>query len=774
MSDATLEAKITADFSDFTAQFQSGGAAMDEFASHASSLEQAYQSISSDALQAEANQETLTNALMGSSSAAEEASSSFGSIAGAMAAGVFGGFELGAVVDKLKDAFKEMTTGTFEWGEGLENLSISTGLSTDQLQTLQYAATVTGVNLDRLQMVVNRVDKAMLDFSQGNSDVTKAADLLHIDPSTWTDAYDAMTKLGDKVKEIGTLSQQQEAALQEFIGGRAGMQALPALEILKQAEQEARDAGIIKSREQIEADDQAAEAIHRVEAGVGSLWHDMGGFLSESILGWGQLVEKMGEASGEAAIAGSFASVAVPQAQQARAAMTTPMSAHAPGAHESKEAFQQEIADQKAAFADELAGAGDTAAAREHEQAELVDYLKGKEFEAALYSIDLSKEISTAKVAEAAAAKSAASEEASAENEAGEMIMANLRRTWNEHYELVEQAHRQEEELARATAEGEEQVDAAKFNLTRAQLAQELEQHKITKAQETQDLIAAENAEYAAKMQALDQELLMLDAGTAAFARAMAQRQALEIQHQTQQTQTETTGDKGNPLGQLGTSVTGQAEAAFTSLTTKAQTAQQFLHNIFTEITNDFIHLVVSMVTESTAFTAIETGLKTMFASVAPAASAALAASGVTTQALVLQKAGEAAASQFANVIATVPFPENLALAPGMAAAAFAQTEAYGVVGTADRGAYLSQDMPIFAHAREMVLPADISDKVLSGAGGGDTHNYNINLSHTIHAMDASSFEDFAGEHYDAIMKSVERGIRNAHPAAQAIARSHR
>ena len=76
------------------------------------------------------------------------------------------------------------------------------------------------------------------------------------------------------------------------------------------------------------------------------------------------------------------------------------------------------------------------------------------------------------------------------------------------------------------------------------------------------------------------------------------------------------------------------------------------------------------------------------------------------TQLNVTTDAGRAAAGAFASVMEVVPFPFNMALAPEMAAAAFAQTMAFG---SFEKGGVLDRDMLMLAHREEMVLPADLS-----------------------------------------------------------------
>jgi hypothetical protein len=89
--------------------------------------------------------------------------------------------------------------------------------------------------------------------------------------------------------------------------------------------------------------------------------------------------------------------------------------------------------------------------------------------------------------------------------------------------------------------------------------------------------------------------------------------------------------------------------------------------------------------------------------------------------------AGEGAAWAFASVLEALPFPANVAAAPGVAATQFAAIEAFGIP-KAMKGALLSQDMLVQAHAGELILPPALSSGVQSivknqsepGRGGGD------------------------------------------------------
>ncbi len=107
---------------------------------------------------------------------------------------------------------------------------------------------------------------------------------------------------------------------------------------------------------------------------------------------------------------------------------------------------------------------------------------------------------------------------------------------------------------------------------------------------------------------------------------------------------------------------------------------------------------------------------------------------GITGEIDVAKNAATDAAKVFHEVMEKIPWPVNIALAPISAAAVFAAEMAWGgkikssgggTVGdantssgdtaSAEQGGIMSADMPLFAHAKEMVLPAHIST-ALQGA----------------------------------------------------------
>ena len=151
--------------------------------------------------------------------------------------------------------------------------------------------------------------------------------------------------------------------------------------------------------------------------------------------------------------------------------------------------------------------------------------------------------------------------------------------------------------------------------------------------------------------------------------------------------------------------------------------------------------------------------------------------------------AGEAAAGAYAAE-AAIPIV-GPALAPAVAASAFAGTLA---VGMAQHGALVPEDMGIFAHAGEMILPEHISTPLqqaipaishfsaasrglatggaptgtsgatgLSGGrdGGGSSTSSMTHIS--VSALDSASLNSFLHRNQRSFISAVKGAVRNGH-----------
>jgi hypothetical protein len=125
--------------------------------------------------------------------------------------------------------------------------------------------------------------------------------------------------------------------------------------------------------------------------------------------------------------------------------------------------------------------------------------------------------------------------------------------------------------------------------------------------------------------------------------------------------------------------------------------------------------------------------------------------------AAVTGEAGVAASAAFASAMLALPFPINIALAPVFGAAALAQGLSYIPVASAAGGMIVPADNILaLLHQNEMVLPADVSNKVLEGSGGGDIHVHLHN-----HFVDGSGVQDFFDRHGDKMARTIHRKLKN-------------
>jgi hypothetical protein len=153
-------------------------------------------------------------------------------------------------------------------------------------------------------------------------------------------------------------------------------------------------------------------------------------------------------------------------------------------------------------------------------------------------------------------------------------------------------------------------------------------------------------------------------------------------------------------------------------------------HNITSWITmhESFGQMVVSIADEMT------TALITYFLKEAEQYLLGYMTKKLFATADVTTDAGRAAAGGYASVMESVPFPENLALAPVTAAAAMAQTMSYG---SFDEGGLAQKTGLAMLHQGEIAMPPEVSTAFRSmatggGLGGGRTihHHNTFNLHH--------------------------------------------
>jgi hypothetical protein len=121
--------------------------------------------------------------------------------------------------------------------------------------------------------------------------------------------------------------------------------------------------------------------------------------------------------------------------------------------------------------------------------------------------------------------------------------------------------------------------------------------------------------------------------------------------------------------------------------------------------------------------------------------------------------AAAAAAAKAYSALAEVPIVGPV-LGAAAAAATFAGVMAFESLAGAQQGALVPRDMPLYAHAGEMVLPKNISESVQSMAErGGGASPVNVNWQ----TFDAKSLRDFLHEpgNQSVFTQAIRRSVRN-------------
>ena len=188
------------------------------------------------------------------------ASKSFKMLGGIM------GVSLGAA--GMIAGFKSIISKTAGVGDQFHKMSLRTGIATERLSALGYAAQISGTNIEVVEKSLRYASNIMLDFSQGVGEAKKTLEALGL---TVTDSQgklkntaDFLVEVADKFKDM-TDETKMAAYASELFGARAGTQLLPLLKLgskgIEDLTKKAKELGIVITTEGAE---KAAEYTDRM------------------------------------------------------------------------------------------------------------------------------------------------------------------------------------------------------------------------------------------------------------------------------------------------------------------------------------------------------------------------------------------------------------------------------------------------------------------------------------------------------------------------------
>jgi hypothetical protein len=221
------------------------------------------------------------------------------------------------------------------------------------------------------------------------------------------------------------------------------------------------------------------------------------------------------------------------------------------------------------------------------------------------------------------------------------------------------------------------------------------------------------------------------------------------------------------------TTLMGKINSAFdqsiSGLLHGTMTFRKAFANLLDSLLSDFVSFLARKVEKWAEEHLLELALHSTFLTnllgLDVANDAAKTAAGAATADLqVTQQAGIAGAAGFASVMASVPFPANIALAPEVMAAAISATLGNLALASAAGGWDVPRDTLAMVHANEMILPASISSglKDMIGSGGSGGQGITVNYNGDFSAIDGRGMEEAFAKNSASLAKVIRREIRRS------------
>ncbi len=164
--------------------------------------------------------------------------------------------------------YRAIISKTAEAGDQFHKMSLRTGIVTERLSALGYAAQISGTNIEVVEKSLRYATGVMLDFSMGVGEAKKtfeALGLTVVDSSgKLKNTADFLVEVADKFKDM-TDDTLMAAYAAEIFGARAGTQLLPLLRLgskgIEDLTEKAKELGIVITTEGAE---RAAEYTDRI------------------------------------------------------------------------------------------------------------------------------------------------------------------------------------------------------------------------------------------------------------------------------------------------------------------------------------------------------------------------------------------------------------------------------------------------------------------------------------------------------------------------------
>ena len=174
--------------------------------------------------------------------------------------GAVGSLLPAVTVAAVVTGFTQMLKASMEYGDNMEEMSQRTGMGTDALQGLSYAAKVSGSSINEVEIGVKRMQVAITNASQGAASSVEAFNRLGISIYAIKNLSpeNQFIMIANAISKISDPTIKAAAAVEIF--GRSGTALLPMMNDMDALMAKARSLGIILSQEDIAAMAKANDA----------------------------------------------------------------------------------------------------------------------------------------------------------------------------------------------------------------------------------------------------------------------------------------------------------------------------------------------------------------------------------------------------------------------------------------------------------------------------------------------------------------------------------
>lgn len=174
-------------------------------------------------------------------------------------------------------AFSKMADGSAKTAEQLDKMAKQTGISTEELSKLGYAASQELASIEQLATGLTRLSRNMLDMSNDVGEAKRGFEELEIDVSetdgTLRKADDVLYDIADRFANIQDETRKTGLAMQLF--GRSGAELVPFLSLgsegIKELGKEAEKLGVVLTKDNVSDFRKYKDTLDAVKAGFAGL-----------------------------------------------------------------------------------------------------------------------------------------------------------------------------------------------------------------------------------------------------------------------------------------------------------------------------------------------------------------------------------------------------------------------------------------------------------------------------------------------------------------------